>query len=190
MKASTAILFALLALGGYLLYRSLANLGSSLASLPGATASALGSGVSSLGTSAYNTLGSEFSALSSALGNPVGSLSSIGAWLTSGSTTTPSLGDLSGITSPTLTLPDASLGGGLSLGSGDGSGGNITVPVDGGTLSFGNLPSLPDTTSDPIGSLQSDGGLPTWSDTDPGEISGDFGPDVSNLTDGLGISGL
>jgi hypothetical protein len=86
VKPATVILLALLAVGVYLLYKSLSNLGSSLVGLPAATGAAIGTSVSSLVTSAYNTLSSEVSALKTSLGSPVTALSSVGTTVTNGAT--------------------------------------------------------------------------------------------------------
>ena len=194
MKGSTAILLALLALSAYLLYRSLDNLGSSLAQLPTAIEGALFGGASTLGTSALSTLGAEGSALNSSLGNPVGLLGSLGTTFSSG------LSSLFGSGSGTPTIPSSSLGtNSLYLNDGSwnanplltsGLSDSITVPVQGGTLNIPNLPSI-----DTNGVLPSDGVLPTYSATASGyNPLTNNGPGAldsgSSYSGGYGISGL
>src|ERR1700691_2182560 len=167
MKGSTAILLALLALSAYLLYRSLDNLGSSLAQLPTAIEGTLFGGASTLGASALSTLGAEGSALSSSLGNPVGLLGGLGSTFSRG------LSTLFGSGSSPANLPSSSLGtNSLYLNDGSwtanpllssGLSDSITVPVQGGTLNILNLPSI-----DPNGVLPDDGVLPTGSATASG----------------------
>ena len=179
MKGSTAILFALLALGGYLLYRSIQNVGyavNSVASAPGELAS-----------SAYSTLQAEYANVSSSLASPLSLFSGLGTSISQGAaslfggstTTSPSSlnsGFLSGsqydLTSGDLDL-SSDLGGLL----------DTSVPgVSGGTLNILPLSGANDVQPilyDP-GSLDLNGnlGLPSDNFSDSGLLG--------TIADGIG----
>jgi hypothetical protein len=173
MKPSTVMLLGLLGIGLYLAYNSIM---SSVRAVPSALVGAAGNAAST----GLNTLLAEGAGLSSSLGNPVGLFSSLGTSAYNGisslfgtgtsTTTTGGLSDLSGITSPSLLLPDGS---NYSLPT-DSFGSDALLPDDAGTLSFGSgglSPSL----GGGLTAVNSDGTYGDLSDSSSDfDTSGDF----------------
>ncbi len=164
------MLLGLLAVGIYLLYRSLQNVSGSVANVQGQVSGLL-TGLESIPGTAYSTLKSEGSATLSSLLSPIAGMASLGTSASNlwnqtfsgfgGTSSLPSsLTDLTPITAPSLIMPDGSVG---TLTSDLGSG--VLLP-DGGSLDLhlgGGLTAI-----------NSDGswGDNPLTDLSPGDLSG------------------
>lgn len=175
MKASSAILFGLLALGLYLLWRSLQNLQSSL----GQVGTTLNGELSTV-NSGLSTLYAEGRSVGSSLLSPISSLASLGtsagnglaSLFGSGSTTTSPLSSSLGSNSLFMQdgTPIGNLGDNTLLATGDPLAQGL-IPVDGGSLDLHLGGGLIGANSDGsygslIDSSPGDGFLPTSTSDD------------------------